>query len=223
MCACAVACVWGWATVGAVSLFHCVGRRDQTPVSRLGAKPHYPLGHLTCPTCFLRHLWFKLHQLKTPEANPKTKTWVTAAFWGSWWHWERNGKWQEKEKQPFSVSRAESAPETPCLRSMDAGYLFTQQHPVCSQEDGPVPGGTNGKLTGSATASIHLWALRCLFLRAGSWWGETVTHPCDFSGTSWGAPMISQSNKSFKKKSDKVTKSPCMEIVKYVCKYKRET
>lgn len=54
--------------------FHCVGRGDQTHVSRLGAKPHYPLGHLTCPTCFLRHLQFKLHQLKKPEANPKTKT-----------------------------------------------------------------------------------------------------------------------------------------------------
>lgn len=70
---CVLACMWGEQLWELFLPFHRVGRGNQTHVSRLGAKPRYLLGHLTYLTCLLRHIRFKLHQLKKPEANPKTK------------------------------------------------------------------------------------------------------------------------------------------------------
>lgn len=187
MCACVVACLWGEQLWELFLPFHCVGHGDQTHISRLGAKPRYLLGHFTCPTCFLRHLEFKLHQLKKPEANPKTKAWVTSASRGAGDTGREMGR-DERKKSSRSVWDVQKLPRNHLSEEYGSG-VFTQQCPVSSQEEGPVPGGTNGKLTGSATASTFEPS-DSFSLRAGSWLGETVTHPCDFSLASWGAPMI---------------------------------
>lgn len=207
MYACVVTCMWGEQLWELFLPFHCVGHGDQTHISRLGAKPRYLLGHLTCPTCFLRHLEFKLHQLKKPEANPKTKAWVTSAFRGAGDTGREVGR-DERKKSSRSVWDGQNLPRNH-LSEEYGSRVFTQQRPVSSQEEGPVPGGTNGKLTGSATASIHIWALRFLFFKGRVLIRRNCDTPVWLLSSFLGSSNDSQSNKNL----ETVTRWPSQQIV----------
>lgn len=124
MCACAVACVWGWAIVGAVSPLSLCG--SWGPNSRLWAwcKASLPARPSHLPDLLFKTLTVQAASAEETRGQPQDKSLSYVSIPGSWWAWERNRKWQEKEKQPFSVRRAKS--EATCLRSMEAGYLHSK-------------------------------------------------------------------------------------------------